>query len=240
MLEPFVPRLVAHAIITIKVVAWGLAVYGLWFILGNTAYLFELGLQHPLILSKIRFDAHWQTLYYWALWPHILSGIVCLVILLIQLPVTRWLGHGFAANVIHRYSGRLYVVMVCAVLCPTGGLMVPSVPGGLWNQLGFLSMGLGLFASTVFAVYAIVCGKIASHQRWMLRSASFLFIAISFRFIQWTIAYMGVPLDVLYVTATWLSIGLNVIGIELWLNRNHLSHWISRMLTTNKIESIKI
>ncbi len=130
---------------------------------------------------------------------HIGGAIVALVLMPLQLAksLRRRLPR------VHRALGVLYVVGVLV-----GGLaglaLATTAHGGVVAGLGFTGLALAWLATTAAAVQAIARGDIPGHRRWMIRSASLTFAAVTLRLYLGVASATGLPFDPSYVTIAWL------------------------------------
>lgn len=194
---------------------WLLAAAGTAWIIWSAWSFVEFGvLRHPFVQSKYLLSDVWHQLFLWALVPHLVAGCVCLLALTVQLLPVRYIQN---RSRWHRMAGRVYVLTVLLVLCPTGFLMLPAVPLGVWNQLSFVTMGLGLFVTTWFAWRRIMQGDVAAHRHWMARSVAMATVAISFRALYGLLVMFEVDMATSYRVAAWLSIVLNAAVAEVWV-----------------------
>ncbi len=82
-----------------------------------------------------------------SLYVHIVAGLTCLFCALSQFSgvVLRRLPS------LHRVAGRMYVIVVLLVLCPTGFHLGLHAKGGILGKLGFLTLAVASFHTTLAA-----------------------------------------------------------------------------------------
>lgn len=119
----------------------------------------------------------------------------------------------------HRWMGRLYIVSVVA-----GGVAAIVLgtmsTGGLPAHVGFGLLGVLWVFTAVLAYQRIKVYDIADHRRWMIRSYSLAFAAVTFRiYLAIGLGMMRLPLDQVYPTVTWLCWVPNLIVAEWWVLR---------------------
>jgi uncharacterized membrane protein len=182
----------------------GVAAYAL------VAYsLVPLGsLVHPQM--KLAFEAHRVA---------ILTHIFCSALAMVLGPWQFVPGLRARRPVLHRWSGRLYLL---AGVVPGGitGLYVSSFAfGGAINQLGFAALAVLWLASGVQAYRTIRAGRVSAHRQWMLRNFALTFAAVTLRIYLGTFAAMGIPFETFYAWLGWLCWVPNVLLIEWYIRR---------------------
>jgi len=104
---------------------------------------------------------------------------------------------------LHRTLGVLYVAGV-AVGGVAGLGLATTAHGGPVTGLGFTGLALAWLATTALAVQALVRRDLADHRRWMIRSASLTFAAVTLRVYLGIATATGLPFDVSYTAIAWL------------------------------------
>ena len=152
-----------------------------------------------------------------AFFLHISASPVALILGLFQfLPRLR------ANNpTLHRWTGRLYVLMVLI-----GGLAGLVLVFGAFDRPGAAS-GFGFLAiiwigTTAQAIRLAMAGRIAEHQRWMVRSYALTFAAVTLR-LEMPFFFILGGMDYAEVSnyVAWLCWVPNLIIAELYLRRRH-------------------
>ncbi|MGE3166873.1 MAG: DUF2306 domain-containing protein [Planctomycetota bacterium] len=105
----------------------------------------------------------------------------------------------------HRTLGRVYVIAVCAVAGPAGLYLSLFSKGGVAGAAGFIAIGSSWIVTTWVGWSRVRAGALASHIRWMGRSYALALSAITFRWLQVGLYFIGVPDDRSYVASLWLS-----------------------------------
>lgn len=146
---------------------------------------------------------------------HILAGAIALAVGPFQLSSrlrTRRLP-------LHRWMGRLYILSV--VVAGVSAIVLATMTvGGLPASVGFGLLGVLWVFTAVLAYQRIKVYDIADHRRWMIRSYSLAFAAVTFRiYLAIGIGMMRLPLDQVYPTITWLCWVPNLIVAEWWILR---------------------
>ncbi len=158
-------------------------------------------------------QALWRTMLH----LHIAAGLICLFSALSQLSkrVLRRLPS------LHRISGKLYGLAVIFLLCPTGFYLGLYAKGGLAGQLGFLSLTVVTFHTTLTGWRAILPPQrnLTRHRAWMIRSFALTASAITFRLYHLVGNLSGVAYETNYIVSLWLSFLGNLAVAELLLRQ---------------------
>ncbi|WP_288954900.1 DUF2306 domain-containing protein [uncultured Polaribacter sp.] len=117
-------------------------------------------------------DTLWNTMFY----THIILGGIALLI--------GWLQFNKKLRLknlnLHRKIGKVYVISV--LLSAISGFYIGlHATGGLSSKLGFTTMALFWFFSTLFAFTSIKKGNIIQHQKLMIYSYAACFAAVTLR-----------------------------------------------------------
>jgi len=155
-----------------------------------------------------------------ALLTHVCGAVLAILTMPVQLSAgirRRW-------PRAHRLTGRVYVAGVA--VGGAGGLVLSAVAhGGVVARAGFAALAVAWLGSTALAVLAIRGRDIATHRRWMLRSAALTSAAITLRL------YLGLfgaisgaePTSEAFATAyaaiAWLSWVPNLALAWWWTSR---------------------
>lgn len=104
---------------------------------------------------------------------------------------------------LHRCLGALYVggVLIGGV---AGLALSTTAHGGPTATLGFLGLALAWLVTTGAGVEALVRRDLAAHRRWMVRSASLTFAAVTLRVYLGIVSTSGLPFDPSYTAIAWL------------------------------------
>lgn len=140
---------------------------------------------------------------------HILTGIIALVIGALQMmPSLR------IRTDLHRTLGLLYVSSV-AISSIAGFEVARHSYGGISNTLAFSMLAALWFSSTGCAWWHVKQGRIAQHQKWMLRSYAFTFAAVTLR-LQLGLfqGFTSMTFAEAYSIVPWLSWVGNLLFVE--------------------------
>jgi len=120
---------------------------------------------------------------------------------------------------LHRWMGRVYIVSV-AVGGFSGIRLATVSAGGVPAHLGFGLLGVLWVLTAVLAYQRIKVYDIADHRRWMIRSYSLAFAAVTLRiYLPIAVAVMRIPFDQAYPAIAWLCWVPNLIVTEWWFLR---------------------
>lgn len=226
-------------------------------IVWNTLDIVQLDAFHPFVQEKILHFKHnesnaslinfgqfsWvhsRLVWLYVLYVHLFAGSVCLVCCITQ--NSKWVRRKWPR--LHRYSGRVYAVIVLLVLCPTGFYLTAFATGGLTMLLAFLFMGILLFVATWLGWSAALKRQWQWHQAWMWRSLAMALVAVTFRLIHGVLLQTEMDLLLNYILSTWGAIALNGLVAEYFIcsrlsGCRHLLIWHKRHTTdtTNRLEN---
>lgn len=133
-----------------------------------------------------------------ALYGHIIFGPIAILLMPLQfMSKLRARRRG-----LHRMTGRIYVasVMIAAV---SSLAMLPSSLATPWALSGFAVLAVLWMAFTLKAVMAARAGDIQTHQRWMIRSATLTFSAVTLRLIMAPLMIAGWSVVETYNVTAW-------------------------------------
>jgi hypothetical protein len=155
-----------------------------------------------------------QQLHPLALQVHALSGGAAMLLALVIAGTFRWR----MSIEGHRCLGFLYAG--AALLSGVTGLWIsPGVEGGIWAQSGFALVGLLWLATTAQGVWAVWKGRRLRHKRAMVRSAAWLFAAVSLRLQMAVVEWLNLPPLTAYPVVAWTSWVPNLLWVEWRLRR---------------------
>jgi len=154
---------------------------------------------------------HWKTAFF----VHVFTSMFVLAAGFTQFApslLRRW-------PAVHRWMGRLYVVVVCLVTGPAGLIMAFYANGGISSRLAFGTLATLWIATTAFAWRDALRRQWMAHRAWMFRSYSLTLSAITLR--AWKVAIVALwhphPMDAYRIVA-WLGFVPNLLIVE-WLLR---------------------
>ncbi|QDK79528.1 DUF2306 domain-containing protein [Spirosoma sp. KCTC 42546] len=154
-----------------------------------------------------------------AFWTHVGLGAVALALGPFQLSVKRR-----QRNLsLHRQLGKLYVV---SILLASLGAFYASffADTGLIASLGFGTLAVVWFYTTLRAYQTIRQKKVNEHRAWMYRSYAVTLAAVTLRIIlPVELAILHLPFRVAYPIVAWLCWVPNLLIIEWWLSRRFIT-----------------
>jgi hypothetical protein len=147
--------------------------------------------------------------YQWAFYAHIFAGPVTLIAG--PLLLSNELRSRFPAA--HRWLGRVQVMLILAVLTPSGLWMAFYAPSGMAGA-GFAMLSLATALCAAMGWRTAVARQFEQHRWWMLRCYALLCSAVVLRLIgglsEITGAYWTYPL------AAWVSWIVPLVALEVY------------------------
>jgi hypothetical protein len=122
---------------------------------------------------------------------------------------------------VHRTMGRIYLV-AGFVGIGTGTAIALGSSQGLVAGLGFLCLGLAWLTVTAVAYRMILVRDYGAHRRWMLRSFSLIFGAVTLRIYLPLSFALGLDFGSSYPVIAWLNWVPNIVVIEWWIRHEPL------------------
>lgn len=188
--------------------------------------------------ARLPVDRH--PLFYPVLVTHILAGAVLLLCGVLQL--WPWLRNRHRR--VHRWTGRLYVIM--AIPVGLGALFVAQFPsGGPTQQVANSFLAILILGTTLAGFRAVRQRRFADHREWMIRSFALAFSIVTNR--VWMIAFLLIfapggtdPSDPVVQAAAspsaWASWVVNLLIVEWWILRRRRR--ADRDRTTRRVRSL--
>jgi uncharacterized membrane protein len=116
---------------------------------------------------------------------------------------------------VHRFIGKIYVVTFL-ITALTGFFISFYATGGLIAALGFGTVALIAFFTTLKAYLDIRKGDVVSHQKMMIYSYACCFAAVTFRFWQMILLTTFDDPDMNYKIASWIG----------WVPNLFVAYWM--------------
>ena len=199
----------------LRTISWILLMIGIVLIFGASIDYFRYGDSGHFIDEKAEVgrDVVWLVM----LFVHVSSGLLALLSSVLQF--SRKLLAQVPA--LHRWLGRIYVVSVLGLLCPSGFYLALFAKGGFWGRVGFLLLGVLTFHFTLQGFLALRGGNrdMSHHIAFMIRSFAMVTTAITFRIGHLAFYLIGMDDATNYLVSLWLSIGGNAFLAELAIRR---------------------
>ncbi len=158
----------------------------------------------PLMLPQI---ANWPL----AVQIHVGCGVTALALGFFQLVTRRG-----PRRIWHRWAGRVYVV-VCLVGAVAGLWLALHTTMGPVAAAGFSGLAVAWFTTTAIGWRKVVGGDFAQHRRWMIRSLSVTFAAVSLRILIPLSPLTGLSFEEAYPLISFLCWVPNLLLVEAWL-----------------------
>ena len=158
----------------------------------------------PLMLGQI---ADWPM----AVLAHVGGGVTALALGSFQLVTRRG-----PRRIWHRWAGRTYV-LACVVSAVAGLWLALHASAGPVATAGFGLLAIVWLGSTVMGWRKAVTGEFAQHRRWMIRSLSLTFAAVTLRILLPLIPLTGLEFVEGYRAISFLCWVPNLLLIEAWL-----------------------
>ena len=191
----------------------------------NAILYFTHGGEYGILPEKVaaRSDGMWTACFY----VHLPAGIVCLL--------TPWLS--FARNAfplfksLHRFAGKIYMLVTLGVICPTGLYLALYAKGGMVTQTGFVLQGILLAWYTYRGVIMAGKGNTYDHINFMIRSYSVAAVVLTFRILHLAFFLLDLPYHDNYAISQWLGISVNLLAAELIIiNRTKKAHQLKMQI----------
>lgn len=138
-------------------------------------------------------------------------------------------------RVLHKTVGRIYVASI-VIAGVSSVVMLPSSQASLWANSGFAVLAVLWIGFTIKAMMAARAGDIQTHQRWMLRSATLTFAAVTLRLIMLPLVMSGWTVVETYDVTAWGSWVPTLIFVELQILRKSSGLTKSKSLTGNSFQ----
>jgi uncharacterized membrane protein len=139
----------------------------------------------------------------------------------------------FSANILknkanlHRWVGRIYVVIILFISGPAAIVMSYYANGGPFSRLSFLTLSIFWWYATLRSYLAIRGGNIRAHGDWMIRSYALTLSAVTLRIMQFGFTFTDIHPFVSYQIIAWPS----------WLLNWAIAEWMIRQKYSLKVLS---
>lgn len=118
----------------------------------------------------------------------------------------------------HRWSGRLYAVIILFFSGPSGLIMSYHANGGIFSQISFVILSVLWISFTFLSVYFILKKNVKNHQKFAIRSFALTLSAISLRLFKYIIVFLFQPLPMdVYRIVAWLGWTFNLLIAEIFI-----------------------
>lgn len=120
---------------------------------------------------------------------------------------------------VHKYMGRMYVILLLFLSAPAGFIMALNANGGMYSRIAFVLLSVLWIVFTALAWYYAVKRNFVTHRNFMIRSFALTCSALTLRL--WKLGIVVVfepgPMDAYRIVA-WLG----------WIPNLLLAEWIIR------------
>lgn len=173
--------------------------------LGSARYLLPVPVSPaPLMILHLE---RWP----WAVIAHVAGGVTALTLGLFQLVTRKGPRRAW-----HRMAGRIYV-LACLSSAVAGFWLALFSTAGPIASAGFGGLAIAWFTTTAMGWRKAVDGEFAQHRRWMIRSLSLTFAAVTLRILLPLSPLSGLGFDDAYRAVSFLCWVPNLLLVELWL-----------------------
>ena len=132
---------------------------------------------------------------------------------------------------IHRWSGRVYAVIILFLSGPSGLIMSYHANGGFYSKTAFVILSLLWMSFTFLSVYYVLKKDIINHQKFAIRSFALTLSAISLRLFKYIIVFLFQPQQMeVYRIVAWLGWTFNLLVAEIII-----LYFITKKTKTRKI-----
>ena len=181
---------------------------------------------HEFDFIKERSFLFQSNVYNSCFYIHIAAGALCIGTALIQF--SRYVLKKTKA--IHRFSGKIYVLVVLFLGAPTGLYMSFFAKGSFWERSLFMFMAIWWFITTLYGFTTIHKKNVLAHKIWMMRSYAMAMTAVTFRVYH--IMFYLLDWDHLenYELSLWISVIGNMLFAE-WIIYRKSRHYLKSFAT---------
>ena len=117
---------------------------------------------------------------------------------------------------VHRWSGRVYAVIILFLSGPSGLLMSYHANGGGFSKTAFVILSVLWMSFTFLSVYYVLKKDILNHQKFAIRSFALTLSAISLRLFKYIIVFLFHPQQMeAYRIVAWLGWTFNLLVAEI-------------------------
>ncbi len=146
-----------------------------------------------------------------AVLAHIGGGVTALALGSVQLVTRRG-----PRRIWHRWAGRTYVT-ACLISAVAGFWLALHTVMGPVAAAGFSGLAVAWFGTTIMGWRKAVAGEFAQHRRWMIRSLSVTFAAVTLRILIPLSPLTGLEFYDAYRAISFLCWVPNLLLVEAWL-----------------------
>ena len=214
---------IINRLFLIKIILYGFLIYFIY-LLGLITIQY-IPLRYDVAFLNIKHEEIKLTYYKLAFFSHVYTSIVIISLGLTQFSRTIRSRFSF----IHKLSGKVYVLLILLIGCPSGLIMAYHANGGLIPQISFTILTILWFTFTLLAYTAIKKGEYQKHKNFMIRSYALTLSAISLRLFKYGIVsiFELPPMDTYKI--------VSVLG---WIVNLGIAEIVIRRTSGNKLQNI--
>lgn len=163
-----------------------------------------------LMIKQTEVNTHSEYLYFF--YAHVYTSIFVLFSGFIAVFVKP----KAAFRNLHRFFGKIYVILLLLLAAPSGIYMGFYANGGILAKISFVILGILWWFTTYKAYLEIRKKNVLNHKKWMYRSYALAVSAITLRLWKVVLVYFFQPnpMDV-YEIIAWLGWVPNLILTEI-------------------------
>ena len=216
-------KLIINRLFLTKIILYGLLIYFIY-LLGLITIQY-IPIRYDVAFLNIKHEEIKLTYYKLAFFSHVYTSIFVISLGLTQFSKTIRSRFSF----IHKLSGKIYILLILLIACPSGLVMAYHANGGLIPQISFSILSILWFTFTLKAYTAIKKGNFQKHKNFMIRSYALTLSAISLRLFKYGIVstFELPPMDTYKI--------VSVLG---WVMNLAIAEMIIRRTAGNKLQNI--
>lgn len=163
-----------------------------------------------LMIKQTEVNTHTEYLYFF--YAHVYTSIFVLFSGFIAVFVKP----KAAFRNLHRFFGKIYVILLLLIAAPSGIYMGFYANGGILAKISFVILGILWWFTTYKAYLEIRKKNVLNHKKWMYRSYALAVSAITLRLWKVVLVYFFQPNPVdVYEIIAWLGWVPNLILTEI-------------------------
>lgn len=152
------------------------------------------------------------TVYASAFYIHIVSGPLTVLLGTWQM----WSGTRTRFRALHRWAGRMQMLLIFGALVPSGLVMAPRAFAGPIAGYGFAALSLTTAISAAVTVFYAISRRFALHKRWATRTYILLISPLLLRLVSGGLIVTQLESDWAYRLNAWFSWIVPLIVYEAW------------------------
>jgi uncharacterized membrane protein len=191
--------------------SWGYGVFAVLSVLVAVMALRALVMPIPLVMPAM---AHYLPDMPVPVWGHVVFAPLALALAPVQLSARL----RARRPRLHRVTGYVYAGSILIAAASSLALL-PRFLGTGFAAAGFAALAVLWVAFTALGIQAARNGDFAAHRRFMIRSATLSFAAVTLRLIMAPLLAAGWTVPETYQITAWGSWVPMLLAVEVWLRR---------------------